>query len=673
MVFVNRSESLVQITRFFADSTVSVLCLLGLPGVGKSTLVRGVLELRRADTPAVWMTCEGLDAQQLLAEINAALHLDANALLRDSHARLAKKIAAVFASIKNPTILVLDGFEALLDTSDKFSSAEMTKVFEALVTLEHKAKVLVTTSRLPYGVGEGSAGVQIMRLGGLSQPMAETLFQARAHLTPEQNQALLSEEVLRRLHGHPKFIELLASAITEVPAQQVATALLQTSDIGSFVIGQVFSQMEPAELQLLRAALVFRDVFSFDALNAVHSAVSSEAHMITPLVRKLLRRAVLETVADPQNAYYLHPILREAVPREAEQEAAAHAAAGKWFLQQPFDAANVTTWDNTLCHLRRAAEIGRNNTYFQPYKHFLSEHNTQLSFAGWGRRLVSEYETLELLGDATDWGLGHELWILNENERALAIFCELARGVTDLIEHLPEGVQNLSRTLVSIKANIGDILVEQGDLTEARRLADEIEPIANASGSVKHKLRHRELRFAIARKSRVHVEMLQWATHTFQLAEQWVREEPSLGTQDSLAEAHFALATSYLQLSAKSQTGENTAEMLEHFVAHLRLKLEIGKVSGVAAGLSNLGALFIEHEPIEASALLVTSQQIFHEIETAEPTWLTERVVATLHFFREPKSIELGREAVGMISDKLLPFYQRALARRAEAAKSGGI
>jgi hypothetical protein len=111
--------------------------------------------------------------------------------------------------------------------------------------------------------------------------------------------------------------------------------------------------------------------------------------------------------------------------------------------------------------------------------------------------------------------------------------------------------------------------------------------------------------------------------------------------------------------------------MLEHFVAHLRLKLEIGKVSGVAAGLSNLGALFIEHEPIKASALLVTSQQIFHEIETAEPTWLTERVVATLHFFREPKSIELGREAVGMISDKLLPSYQRALARRAEAAKRG--
>jgi hypothetical protein len=236
IVFVNRSESLAQITTFFEDSTVSVLYLLGLPAVGKSTLVRGALELRRADTPAVWMTCEGLDAQQLLAGINSALHLDANAILGDSHAPLAKKIAAVFGSIKNPTILVLDGFEALLDTSDKFSSVAMTEVFEALVTLEHKAKALVTTRRLPYGVGEGSAGVQIMHLGGLSEPMAEALFQTRAQLTPEHSQALLSKDVLRKLRGHPKFIELLASAITELPAQQVATDLLHTSDIGSFVI-----------------------------------------------------------------------------------------------------------------------------------------------------------------------------------------------------------------------------------------------------------------------------------------------------------------------------------------------------------------------------------------------------------------------------------------------------
>ncbi|MCK7496709.1 MAG: hypothetical protein MZW92_41720 [Comamonadaceae bacterium] len=126
-MFINRAESLAEIARFFTDSTVSVLYLLGLPAIGKSTLVRGALELRRADTPAVWMTCEGLDAEQLLAEINAGLRLDARAILGDSHARLAKKIAAVLGTITNPSVLVFDGFETLLDARDKFSSAGMSE------------------------------------------------------------------------------------------------------------------------------------------------------------------------------------------------------------------------------------------------------------------------------------------------------------------------------------------------------------------------------------------------------------------------------------------------------------------------------------------------------------------------------------------------------------------
>src|SRR5208282_3695477 len=75
VVFLNRGDTLASIAKFFADPTASVLYILGLPAIGKSTLVRGALELRRADTPAVWVPCEGLDAEQLLGEINAGLHL----------------------------------------------------------------------------------------------------------------------------------------------------------------------------------------------------------------------------------------------------------------------------------------------------------------------------------------------------------------------------------------------------------------------------------------------------------------------------------------------------------------------------------------------------------------------------------------------------------------------
>ncbi len=666
IVLVNRSHELKEISHFFCNATVNVLYVLGLPGIGKSTLIRGALEFRRADTAVVWINCEGLNAEQLLLEVNAGLGLETQDVLRNPRLRLAEKLTVVFGAITHPSILILDGFEALLDANGCYCSEGIAKVMETLVTLEHKAKVLVTTRRLPHDVGEGNSSIQILRLGGLSEKMADKLFQRSARLTLEQRKAVVPDEALKKLDGHPKFIELLATAIAELPAEQVLAGLLTTSDIGEYMVTQVLNQVNTVDLQVLRAAAVFRGAFTFDALNAVYKAFPDGAETINIPVRTLVRRALLEKTTQPQTAYYLHPLVRDAVPRETAQQAAVHAAAASWFLHGQIEIGDFKTWDEGLYHLRRAAELGRNETYFQPYHNFVFENEQQLSYIGLGRRLTNEYKVLDTLTENTwekiiiRWALGVELWQLGENVEAMTLFQELAEVLTEMQQQsTEEDTLNYAEMLVLVKAKLGNALLGLGRIDEARQLASEIELIANECQDVQHKLRYGELRFQIAREAVEMSEMLRWAEESFHLAEQWFQESPSAQTRDAMAEAHFRLGVTYLRLG-------NSSEMLKHFAAQLRIKLEIGKITGVAAGLFNLGSslLLLQSDLVAAGAMFITSKQIYLETQTVQPDRHEYIESIIQQFLSNQNNIEIGRKALATISEQLLPYYQLALEGR---------
>ena len=167
IVLVNRADSIRTITAFFSDPTLNLLYVCGMAGIGKSTLVRGAIELRTAETPAVWIGCDDLDADHLLADISAGMGLGAELALGQSRARLATRIATVLGAIPAPGIVVLDGFEALLDDKGALVSKDLAESIEALATLEHKLKVLVTTRQLPTGTGAGFAGIGVLHLAGL--------------------------------------------------------------------------------------------------------------------------------------------------------------------------------------------------------------------------------------------------------------------------------------------------------------------------------------------------------------------------------------------------------------------------------------------------------------------------------------------------------------------------
>jgi tetratricopeptide (TPR) repeat protein len=678
IVLVNRADSIRTISAFFSDPATSLLYVCGMAGIGKSTLVRGAIELRKAETPAIWIGCDDLDADHLLADIAAGMGLGAELALGQSRARLATRIASVLGAIAAPGIVVLDGLEALLDDKGAVVSKDLAETVEALATLEHKLKVLVTTRQLPAGAGAGVAGVGVLHLAGLPEPMAQALLLSRmrrdGNVPPP-----IPTELLRKLGGHPKIIELVASATFELPIEQLSAGVSAAADVHAFVMAEIFARIDAEETRVLRAALVFRDAFPFDALRAVCDAAEDGGVDIQAPVRALVRRAVLDAVAGPPLAYFLHPILRDAAPRSADEEAAAHGAAAEWRARTPMVASEVATWDDRLYHLRRAAETARRPDHIAAYLNWVFEHGTELEYAGWPRREVAELRALRELtrgqseAAVVSFKLGQTLSFIGELDEAIVVLDDLSRAVSDLP----------AESTVVIKAKLGFALAKRLRLDEATRVADELESIVSAGDDVQQKLRYCELRFEIARQSvqlakgpvekeqRVK-EMLRLANNNVVLANQWYAADPSIRTRDAVAEAHFNLGVACLR------AGDH-GEMFRNFGEQLRIKLEIGKLGGVVLGLYNLGAILLPLDSSVGAALLLTADQIALETELDSATARLIEEARTLfeegekRLLSEAEKCASAGETVSGISARLSPYFQRALDRRAGTVLIGTL
>ncbi|MEE9248543.1 MAG: hypothetical protein V3U79_07600 [Dehalococcoidia bacterium] len=660
-VFVNRWEQYKEVERFFDDDTVSILYVFGLPGIGKSALIRAALELKRAEVPVLWVNCEKLDVERLLRQVNGTFKLELDLLLNNADTPAQAKIEAVFGSVEQNSILVLRGFETLLDERYRYLNDEMGAVVEALTTGEHKVKTVVSTGQLPRGVGRRIPSVQVISLVGLSPEQAEERFLELSGLSPEDIRDTALAEALKKLEGHPQFIELLASAVAVLPPDEVSEGLLSATNIGDYIAERVLGTVPEQEMLVLRATCVFRDAFPFDALKSVYSSVATDGQELAPSVQSLVSRALLQVVSpSPVPNYYLHRIVRDAVAGDPDFEAAVHEAAANWSLREPIEPSDPTTWDDGLYYLRRCAEVGRGQKHFDLFLGFLTENADQLEYAGWGRRLVDEYKALDILAENESdrlivrFALANQLWTLKETDEATQLFQEVSEGLSEINLHQEEEVTPTT-TVGLVKANLAQGLVAQGKFEEARQIADEIEPIAEAADEVQLKTRYWQLRFEIARKSRAYQETLDLAKKYFESAQEWLAESPLPQTKNAVAEAHFALGIAYLH-------NQEWEEMFGHFSAQLRIKVEIGRLSGVAAGLYNLGTIFCAIDLKLAGALILTSDQIKSEIGIRESDRYEDADAAVQEFLESGK-IDPAREFLGNISEQILPYFERALER----------
>lgn len=267
---------------------------------------------------------------------------------------------------------------------------------------------------------------------------------------------------------------MLASSIVELPRDQVISGLLSYTDIGEFVTNQILNLLSREELQILRIALVLRASFTLDVLNGIYQGYYNVELPINS-IRQLTRRAILEYSTRPQETYYLHNLIRDAIPRETDQEGKVHALVAKWFMDRPFDPADVTTWDDILYHLHRAMEVGQKEEYYQSYFDFVMDNLERLSFAGWHYRINDELSILYSFAIKLNlpwdqivilWNIGHEFSLLNMIEEQKSIYRQLVNAIGNAILHSDLDKASLGSWLGAAIAELGNAVTTEGKVED---------------------------------------------------------------------------------------------------------------------------------------------------------------------------------------------------------------
>lgn len=667
-VLLNRYREFREIQNFFEDKSAVILYVWGISGIGKSTLVRGALETRNKRIPVIWIHCKGLDLDTLLLQMNAGFRLKVQDLLR-SNASSNVKIQTVLGAAKSRCILVLNEFEAFLDEKECYKSEDVELLVKDLSSLEHKIKVLATTTRLPRGLNQANLNTKIRRLKGLEKRYAVEHFEESAKrigLSKKTVTSAMNTEAFKKIQGHPYFLELFALALCELPISEVEDALLEVTEIGEYIIKKVLKELGADELGVVQVATIFPTEFKFDVLKYVYENTKNlEFH--SSILRALIRASLVENDVEAQ-AYYVHPLLRDAVPCEAHVNAIAHSTAADWFLSKPIDPEKFETWDEALYHLRQAAEVGQNPETFKEYKNFVLNRMNQLSGVGWGRRMADELRVLERLAKNNIdksiflFRLADQLDHLGEKSEALAMFKEFNKRLPQIQEPLSkEGDPDTFKVAALTKIRLGVTLVRTGHVDEARRLADEAEPLVDFIDDIQCKSRYSDLRFQVAMKAKQPdpKEMWHWASEYSKYAVQQHKDSPSPETYDSIAEAHFALGIAFVVLGDMQIAGK-------HISQYLQIKVEIGNLPGIAACLRNISHIMYVFDPVKGGTYLLTWEQISLEVgEVIEDEYTKIAEQKIKKFLYNTENHERGRQILRAAAlDKVLPYYERALRRR---------
>ena len=294
---------------------------------------------------------------------------------------------------------------------------------------------------------------------------------------------------------------------------------------------------------------------------------------------------------------------------------------------------------------------------------FIDAQDRELSFAGYGRLVIALVRTVRDLVADEAWRfslsflLANELWQLND----------IAAADTELsalwVESWQEEASITPGSVCLVGAKLGETKLALGQLDEAARIAEQLEPLALADGQLQTTVRIQELRFGIARNREDAPGMLAAARARFEFAHAWNTERG--GTQqtlDALAEAHFALAVSYLRVD------DAASHVVRNFVQQLKIKLDIGKVGGVQSGLFNLGHLLVAVEPGLGGLMLGTARHLAAQIGDESTDDLDDHAEEFAALVDDPEAAARAIEELGGLDPRLMPYARDAVDRAVAAA-----
>ncbi|HLO51031.1 MAG TPA: tetratricopeptide repeat protein [Kamptonema sp.] len=366
---VGRSQEIDTLKSQILDAetraiTITAVCLVGLAGIGKTTLASQLVRQLQAEnapfTVAAWETLRSPTgkAPRFDSIIDSLLltlsHGEISAATTQNDYRQKTEILVRLLREK-PCLLVLDNVETVLETGQARKTGyfaddcfEYKWLFKELVETEHQSKVIFTSRESFAELSE--IAVRELPLKGLETEDAVNLLESHQHCL---NLTTTSEELAKlaeRYQGHPQALKLVSALIRNEPKFKGQVGkflrdrqwlLINTID---GLIDEVFIRLSDLERTCLSRISVYQTAEY--PLNTAGIAAQmpevSEYELEESIIQGLRRRQLLD-YDDRQESYQLHPLIQEKAhrlllpdPKVASSESQlANRQAYRYFLSIP--------------------------------------------------------------------------------------------------------------------------------------------------------------------------------------------------------------------------------------------------------------------------------------------------------------------------------------------------
>jgi len=347
-ILANRARELAEAVQHLNDHRI--LLITGMPGIGKSTLARTLLEFMPSESPPpFWYNFErqqssGNTLGVLLDRISGYLEKILGSEVREEilsfrnspeHQASSYDVDVLIDALNQPTPLwlIFDNFEVILSKGgDRFLDNGLEMLFSSLKHNTHNAKIIISglfVPRLNNGEYLLEFGTRPITLQGLSEGFAVEVL--RAHGLKNIDDEILAM-IARQLDGHPFALNHAAHYVEALGVQDALNNLRGgLEEFSEHFKTSLQQRLQSEEFSVLQDLTVLQRDISLDGL-----CWTAQTRPAT--IKRLREEGLLE--ASDTGKFWLPSIVRESLKEEkTESNKQAHLRAARFYREQKQPAA----------------------------------------------------------------------------------------------------------------------------------------------------------------------------------------------------------------------------------------------------------------------------------------------------------------------------------------------